>query len=71
MEKPLLWHQGLFLQPQHLQLLQLYSQSQTEPLIRYMTSEMWGVGRLEIMEASLGTGSFQIAEGEFNFPDMS
>ncbi len=71
MEKPLLWHQGLFLQPQHLQLLQLYSQSQAEPLFRYMASEMWGVGRLEIMEASLGTGSFQITEGEFIFPDMS
>lgn len=71
MEKPLLWHQGLFLQPQHLQLLQLYSQSQTEPIYRYMTSEMWGVGRLEIMEASLGTGSFQITKGDFIFPDMS
>ena len=71
MEKPLLWHQGLFLQPQHLQLLQLYSQSQIEPLYRYMTSEMWGVGRLEIMEAALGTGSFQIAKGAFVFPDMS
>ena len=36
MEKPLFWHQGLFLQPQHFQLLDKYIQSISSAPLSYL-----------------------------------
>jgi type VI secretion system protein ImpJ len=71
MERPLLWHQGLFLQPQHFQLSDLYHQSLLTPLYKYLIPHLWGVGGMEVRQASLGTGTFHLASGEFVFPDMT
>lgn len=71
MERPLLWHQGLFLQPQHFQLADLYYKSLLTPLQRYAMPYLWGVAKMEISRASLGTGSFLLDSGEFVFPDMT
>jgi len=71
MQRPLLWHQGLFLQPQHFQLSDQYQQSLFTPVYKYLQPYCWGVARLEIRPAALATGSFQLASGEFLFPDMS
>ena len=71
MEKPLFWHQGLFLQPQHFQLRDLYAQSLIEPIYRFIQPFFWGVGRCEIQDAALGTGTFSITKGEFLFPDRT
>jgi type VI secretion system protein ImpJ len=71
MERPLLWHQGLFLQPQHFQLSDLYHASLLSPLQKYILPYLWGVARIEIRQAALGTGSFQLDVGEFVFPDMT
>ena len=71
MERPLLWHQGLFLQPQHFQLSDIYHQALLTPLYKHLMPHLWGVGKMEIRQASLGTGSFQFASGEFVFPDMT
>ncbi len=60
MERPLLWHQGLFLQPQHFQLSDLYHASLLTPLQKYLIPHLWGVARMEIRQAALGTGSFQL-----------
>lgn len=71
MERPLLWHQGLFLQPQHFQLLDLHTSSLLEPLHRYLIPSFWGVVRMEIRQASLNTGRFHLDAGEFIFPDTT
>lgn len=71
MERPLLWHQGLFLQPQHFQLSELYHASLLTPLQKYLTPHFWGTARMDIRQAALGTGSFQLDSGEFVFPDMT
>jgi type VI secretion system protein ImpJ len=54
-----------------MQLFQQGTLSALEPFYKYMSNEMWGVGRLDIMDAALGTGSFQISVGEFIFPDFT
>ncbi|MBI9092023.1 MAG: type VI secretion system baseplate subunit TssK [Desulfobacterium sp.] len=69
MSKPLFWHQGLFLQPQHFQLNDLYQRSLVEPMYRYFPPFPWGVARLEILESALANYSFGISAGEFIFPD--
>jgi type VI secretion system protein ImpJ len=71
MERPLLWHQGLFLQPQLFQLSDLYHASLLAPLQKYLVPHFWGAARMEIRQAALGTGSFQLDSGEFVFPDMT
>lgn len=68
-QKPLFWHQGLFLQPQHFQINDLVQQSLLLPLYRFLTPHFWGAGGFEIQSNALGTGSFNITRGEFLFPD--
>lgn len=71
MEKPLFWHQGLFLQPQHFQLGDLYAQSLVDPIYRFVQPFFWGSGNCEIQDAALGTGTFSLTKGEFLFPDRT
>ncbi|HOS98591.1 MAG TPA: type VI secretion system baseplate subunit TssK, partial [Deltaproteobacteria bacterium] len=71
MERPLLWHQGLFLQPQHFQLADLYTASLLTPLYRHLMPHFWGAAKMEVRQASLGTGTFHLESGEFVFPDMT
>ena len=69
MNRPLFWHQGLFLQPHHFQQADLYYQTLLTPYQRYIQPYLWGAGGLEIHEAALGNRSFSIANGQFIFPD--
>ena len=71
MERPLFWHQGLFLQPQHLQLEDVHFQSLLTPLHRFLQPHFWGTGDFEIRKAALGNRSFDLLRGEFLFPDRT
>ncbi len=70
-ERPLYWHQGLFLQPQHFQLLDLSFQSLLTPIRRFIGPYFWGVAEIEIQRAALGRRSFSVSKGNFLFPDGS
>ena len=71
MERPLFWHQGLFLQPQHFQLEDRYFHSLLDPFHKFLQPYLWGIGEAEIAEASLGNLSFNLLKGELLFPDMT
>lgn len=71
MDKPLFWHQGLFLQPQHFQLQDRYTRSLIEPLHRMLMPHFWGVGSMAIEQAALGTRSFSLSGGSFLFADTT
>ena len=71
MERPLFWHQGLFLQPQHLQLNDRYHQTLMTPLVQSLTPHFWGALKFDIQEASLGSRNFNLVSGEMVFPDMT
>ena len=68
-QRPLFWHQGLFLQPQHFQLLHLSFQSLLTPFYNFIEPHFWGIGELEIQKSALGIKSFSIIKGIFLFPD--
>jgi len=70
-QRPLFWHQGLFLQPQHFQLQDQAAQSGLIPFLNYQGPHFWGVGRAEFDQAALGGGSFHLYSGCFLFPDGS
>jgi len=69
MERPIFWHQGLFLQPQHFQLNDLYHQYLLRPFNKFICPHFWGIGSQEIQESSLGTRSFKLLSGEYILPD--
>ncbi len=69
MEKPLFWHQGLFLNPQHFQLFDRYVQALTNAAPPYLQPHFWGVGSMKIQDAALGNHTLQLIEGEFCFTD--
>lgn len=71
LQRPLFWHQGLFLQPQHFQLADCSLQSLFIPYRKYHSPHFWGVYEISIHAASLGTRSFQLSRGSFLFPDGS
>lgn len=71
MERPLFWHQGLFLQPQHFQLEDVHFQSLLTPFHKFLQPHLWGTGGLEIQKAALGNRSVDLLRGEFLFPDMT
>jgi type VI secretion system protein ImpJ len=68
-QRPLFWHQGLFLQPQHFQLAENAVHSLLIPYRRYLTPHFWGVCEMAMQEGSLGISSFQLSKGNFLFPD--
>ena len=68
-QRPIYWHQGLFLQPQHFQLADLHTQSLLEPLGLFVNPYLWGVGRLAIEEKAMAEKSLVISQGSFIFPD--
>jgi type VI secretion system protein ImpJ len=71
MERPLFWHQGLFLQPQHFQLGDAHFRSLLAPFHQFLRPHLWGSGDFEIQKAALGNRSFSLLKGEFLFPDMT
>ncbi|MEW5801059.1 MAG: type VI secretion system baseplate subunit TssK [bacterium] len=69
MQRPLFWHQGLFLQPQHFQLQDAAFQSLLTPFYHFVMPYFWGIGEVEVQKAALGIRSFSLLKGEFLFPD--
>lgn len=68
-ERRLFWHQGLFLQPQHFQLLERSLQSLLLPFQDFIEPHFWGIGEVEVQKAALGTRTFGILRGNMVFPD--
>lgn len=68
-QRPLFWHQGLFLQPQHFQLLDRSIQSHLTPYNSYAAPSFWGVADLEINKAALANRIFDVRKGVFLFSD--
>lgn len=68
-ERPVFWHQGLFLQPQHFQILDLSFRSLLTPFHSFLQPNFWGIGELEIQKTALGNRSFNLLKGNFLFPD--
>jgi type VI secretion system protein ImpJ len=67
--RPLFWHQGIYLQPQHFQVQDRANSGLFTPYQKFMTPDFWGVGNMEILEGALGARSFNLRKGEFLFAD--
>ena len=69
MLKPLFWQQGLFLQPQHFQLMDQSFRGLLAPLEQHIVPHFWGVLQLQVNTARLGAGILEVQKGDFIFQD--
>ncbi len=69
-KRPIYWHHGLFLQPQHFQLLEENYGSRLNAL-RERIPYSWGVYSMEVDRGALNNQVFSLLKGEFLFPDGS
>lgn len=61
------WHQGLFLQPQHLQRQDLHLQFLQKPLYQLASPYGWGVGSLEFAPEGLVARHIDVREAQLIF----
>lgn len=68
-DKPLFWHQGLFLQPQHFQLADMHQLHRLRVLREFGQPHFWGVTRLGIRTGALERRNFEVSDVEILFDD--
>lgn len=68
-QQPIHWHSGLFLQPQHFQLSDLYHQYWRQRQIDLTLPYGWGVVRFELDNNALQNGHLTATQAVFVFPD--
>ena len=67
--KPILWHQGLFLQPQHFQQHDNFLKSLIIPHNKYHTPYFWGCNKIVVQDSSLTQRVIEIENCELIFQD--
>lgn len=65
------WHQGLFLQPQHFQQLEMHQRFVREPLVRMINPYAWGVERLDLAESALANRIAEVRALRLLLPDQT
>lgn len=68
-KRPLFWHQGLFLQPQHFQYADAHHEWAATALDRAIHPNHWGVVELGLNEERLNSGVIEIERGTFLLRD--
>jgi len=68
---PIYWHPGLFLQPQHFQILQRQVAEALTPVTASVTPFFWGVASLTIGEGALAAGRLELTGLRIVFPSAA
>jgi len=68
-KKPIYWHQGLFLQPQHFQLTDLHARFRLKPFLEVGLPYFWGIGELAVADSALTTRVFEVQSAHVLFKD--
>ncbi len=66
---PLLWEQGLFLQPQHFQLEHRHLQQNLAQAYALLHPWLWGIRALEVNDIALNTQMLEITRLDMRCPD--
>ncbi len=67
--KPIYWHQGLFLKPQHFQYMQAYQQQESLILKENLEPYFWGLSKVSIDKKELLNEVFVLRDLEVVFMD--
>lgn len=69
LHKPIFWHQGLFLQPQHFQQADAFHQAGAHALFAGQTPHPFGALALDVDVDRFASGVFEVTRGAFVFKD--
>jgi len=64
---PLFWHQGLFLTPQHFQMVDWHQHFKFHALGKYSQRHFWGIGAMELRPDALAAGKIEVTSLEALF----
>jgi type VI secretion system protein ImpJ len=67
-DKPIYWHQGLFLQPQHFQIMNRQVSQALFPIFSRAIPFFWGLASGRVNETALTVGRLEIEQAEILFP---
>lgn len=67
--KPLFWHQGLFLQPQHFQYQSLHTQQTEYQLLGLNNAFPWGISSMQLAPQALSRGQIEFSYLTLLFED--
>lgn len=67
--KRLVWSEGMFMSPHHLQQLDSYHEELLSARINSLAPHSWGIAELKISTASLAAGQFQLEKFAAIMPD--
>jgi type VI secretion system protein ImpJ len=67
--KPIFWHHGMFLQPQHFQQSEQYVNEKINVLKKHVSPWMWGFTQLDIATEALQSKKIEIQHAEFLMED--
>ena len=67
--KPVFWHEGLFLQPQHFQVLDLFHQQRESQILSLLKNYAWGFLDLAVRTSALENQVFELDKVEIIFQD--
>lgn len=70
-KQSIFWHQGLFLQPQHFQQMEMHQQYCREPLVRMLNPYPWGFESLDISDSALGNRVVEVRALSLLMPDQT
>jgi len=66
-QSPLFWHQGLFLTPQHFQLVDWHQHRKFMLFTRYSQRHFWGIGAIQMREDALAARKVEVSSVEVLF----
>jgi len=67
--KPIYWHEGLFLRPQHLQQQDLHFKNYALELLRISVANSWGIKYVSMVQSALNNQIVEINNCEIIFQD--
>jgi len=67
--KPVYWHEGLFLRPQHFQQQELYTQQRFQDASQVLQPFSWGVVSMAVKQSRLANQVFELEHAELMFQD--
>ncbi len=70
-EGPVYWHQGLFLQPQHFQIMNRQMFDILAPVVANLKPYFWGLASGEVNEAALDSGRLELSGIKVVFPSTA
>jgi len=69
--RPVYWHEGLFLRPEHFQQQDLYYQHYTSGIVRMNNPYCWGVKSFTLLQSALNNQIVEVERCELVFQDGS